>query len=81
MQVKPNTLWKHKNGNKYKVLLLANQKSERLDEYPVMVIYQNVDTHSVWARRLDDWHRSMSFHGYDYEYNMIVHLNPEDPNL
>jgi hypothetical protein len=54
------SLWKHHNGIEYRVITLANTLTERPDQYPVMVVYENVNTGSVWARRLDDWHRSMS---------------------
>ena len=59
-KVEAGTIWQHKNGNKYSVVLLANERSERLEEYPVMVVYENIDNHTVWTRKLTDWHRSMT---------------------
>lgn len=80
-EVKPNTLWKHTNGNKYKVLVLTNQKSERHEQYPITVVYQNYETKSLWSRPLSDWHRSMTFHGWDYEYNNLIIMDPTDSKL
>ena len=73
MKVEPNSVWTHKYGNRYKVLFLTNEKSERLEDYPITVVYYNLQNKTLWSRKLDDWHRSMTFHGYDYEYN--------DPNI
>lgn len=53
------TIWRHLNGNLYKVLMIANSEL-RNDNYPVTVVYQNVDNGTVWCRRADDWHRSMT---------------------
>jgi hypothetical protein len=54
-----NVIWQHKNGNRYKVLLIANEDSTRQDDYPTTVVYQNIANRTVWARKLTDWHRSM----------------------
>ena len=51
--------WIHKNGNMYTILTLANQESTRLDEYPIMVVYQG-DNGFIWTRKLNDWYRSMT---------------------
>lgn len=52
--------WQHRNGNVYVVVALANTRTERPDEYPVMVVYENIANQAVWCRRADDWHRSMT---------------------
>lgn len=51
--------WTHMNGNKYRVLCIANEYAERPDRYPVTVVYQGVDF-KIWSRPLADWHRSMT---------------------
>jgi hypothetical protein len=51
--------WLHHGGSHYKVLMIANLGSQNFDKYPVTVVYENVDTGSVWCRRADDWYRSM----------------------
>jgi len=54
------SLWAHRNGNKYKVIALANTRTERPKEYPVTVVYENINNGAVWCRKLSDWHRSMT---------------------
>lgn len=51
--------WRHSNGNEYEVVALANENTERPDEYPVTVVYEGRNGR-IWSRRLSDWHRSMS---------------------
>lgn len=47
--------WRHhRNGNVYKVLMIANTASTRLEEYPVMVVYQGSNG-NIWSRKLTDW--------------------------
>jgi hypothetical protein len=53
--------WMHHNGAVYKVMLIANADSRRLEEYPVTVVYQGVLNGKIWARKLTDWHRSFTF--------------------
>lgn len=53
--------WLHYNGAVYKVLLIANADSHRLEEYPVTIVYQGVLNGKIWARKLIDWHRSFTF--------------------
>jgi hypothetical protein len=55
------SMWHHRNGNRYRVLMFTNTCTDAPDErYPVMVVYQNQSNGTVWSRRLDDWHRSMT---------------------
>ena len=54
------SLWKHKNGNKYLVLLVTNKKSTRQEEYPTTIVYMNIKNFTIWSRRYIDWHRSMT---------------------
>lgn len=59
---KPKTQWKHRNGNVYTVLMIANEHSER-PQYAPTVVYQGPNG-NVWARPASDWHRSMTpLHG------------------
>ena len=57
MEVTPGSKWDHVNGNRYEVILLANEHSER-SQYPVTVVYKGLNG-KVWCRPLPDWHRSM----------------------
>ncbi len=55
--------WKHYNGARYTVLMIANAEGEGTDpnkreKYPTTVVYQG-DNKKIWARQLSDWHRSM----------------------
>tara|TARA_R110000868_G_scaffold276926_1_gene536799 strand:- start:463 stop:624 length:162 start_codon:yes stop_codon:yes gene_type:complete len=45
------------NGNIYSVILIANESDD--ERYPKTVVYRGLNG-KVWARRSDDWHRSMS---------------------
>lgn len=58
MNIKIGTVWKHNNGNIYKVLLIANTESTR-DEYPVTVIYQGANG-NIWAKTKDNFLSKMS---------------------
>lgn len=51
--------WKHKNGNIYTILAFTNIFSEKLDEYPVMIVYQG-ENGKVWSREYTRWHGSMT---------------------
>ena len=55
----PSTVWRHRNGNEYRILHIANLLDE--ERYPKTIVYQNVNNSTVWARRFDDWHRSFTF--------------------
>jgi hypothetical protein len=54
----PGQRWRHRNGNTYTVLLVANLLDE--ERYPKTVVYIGGNGR-VWARRADDWHRSMTY--------------------
>jgi hypothetical protein len=58
--IKRNTVWKHHNGNLYRVLFLTNITEEPEERYPLTVVYENVNNGTRWSRRADDWHRSMT---------------------
>lgn len=49
--------WLHKNGKRYAVLCIANVHSDRPDEYPVTVVYQDQDE-KIWTRPLTRWYAS-----------------------
>jgi hypothetical protein len=50
--------YQHKNGNVYKVILVTNLNSTRLDQYPVTAVYINLKNGTVWSRPANDWFRS-----------------------
>tara|TARA_R110002033_G_scaffold170862_1_gene214529 strand:- start:52 stop:339 length:288 start_codon:yes stop_codon:yes gene_type:complete len=54
------SFWRHNNGIMYKVIALANTRTERPKDYPIMVVYENIHNQAVWCRKLSDWHRSMT---------------------
>lgn len=53
-----HSVWRHRNGTEYCVTSYANVEGDR-DKYPTMIIYTNVKNGRQYARRLDDWSRSM----------------------
>lgn len=60
--VRPGQIWRHYNGNEYRVLMLANTEGDdesKQKKYPPTVVYRG-NNGRTWARRLDDWHRSMT---------------------
>jgi hypothetical protein len=61
-------IWQHYNGNQYVVLHIANEHTERPEQYPPTVVYAGYENERVWARPLSDWHRSMSYVGRDPEW-------------
>lgn len=52
----PGSKWLHYNGTSYEVLYIANEPND--PRYPLTVVYRGPNG-KVWARRADDWHRSM----------------------
>ena len=58
-EIVPGSRWRHRNGNAYTVLMLANEHTDRPEKYPVTVVYQG-DNGRVWSRPLSDWRRSMT---------------------
>lgn len=62
---KVGTRWQHYGGVTYTVLHIANDGAPSPSErYPVMVVYQGPNG-KIWARRADDWHRSMKENSQD----------------
>jgi len=53
------SIWRHKNGNLYKVLLLTNEESTK-DQFPITVVYVGPNL-NIWSRTLSDWSRSMTY--------------------
>lgn len=51
--------WNHYNGNNYRVLDFINIETERQDEYPTTIVYQNTSNGRKYGRALMDWERSM----------------------
>ena len=58
MAIKIGSVWKHNNGNIYKVLLLANTESKR-DEYPITVVYRGSNGF-IWAKTQDNFLAKMT---------------------
>lgn len=60
-ELTPGSLWIHRNGGEYEVIVLANL--EFSDRYPLTVVYRTHTTADarprIWARKASDWHRSM----------------------
>lgn len=55
----PQSRWRHTNGNLYTVLCIANEFTERPEQYPPTVVYQG-DNGRIWSRPVADWARSMT---------------------
>lgn len=53
------SVWRHTNGNHYKVAALTNMGSTN-PQYVPTVVYFNVEHGTWWSRSLADWHRSMT---------------------
>ena len=56
----PNSIWQHKNGDQYQVILIANEHTERPNEYPITVVYRRLKDDKVWSRTLSRWHGSFT---------------------
>lgn len=52
------TKYKHRNGNIYEVLLIANENSDRA-EYPITVVYVGANG-NIWAKSLDNFLEKMT---------------------
>jgi hypothetical protein len=50
--------WEHRNGKVYEILFIANQNNKPDTHYEPHVVYQNIESKTVWSRPLSDWHRS-----------------------
>lgn len=49
-----DSLWKHKEKNTlYRVILITNEKTERPEEFPITVCYQDIKIKVFWSRPLD----------------------------
>ncbi|WP_316207514.1 hypothetical protein [Bradyrhizobium sp. SZCCHNR3118] len=62
----PNTwpqigsIWAHRNGNQYVVMMFTNVETERQDRYPTTIVYRNFGNGKSYSRSLVDWERSMT---------------------
>ena len=61
-EVKPKQEWTHRNGIAYEVLLLTNENADEANKvnYPITVVYRNIQNGLTWSRPLSDWHRSFT---------------------
>lgn len=57
-KVKAGQLWRHRSGNYYRVLAVANEYADDKTAYPVTVVYSSENC-VIWSRPLSDWHQSM----------------------
>ena len=57
---KVNSKWRHHSGRVYRVMMIANIETQRPEQYPVTVVYVNVQTGSVWSRPANQWKRSFT---------------------
>ncbi len=55
----PGSVWSHTNGNRYTVMCIANEFTERPEQYPQTVVYQG-ENGRIWSRHVSDWARSMT---------------------
>ena len=53
-----NSIWQHRRGAFYKVVLIANKNSEIPQRYPVTVVYQSKDG-DVRTMPVDKWLQCM----------------------
>jgi hypothetical protein len=56
--IRAGSVWTHRNGNIYQVLMITNLPDE--ERYPKTVVYQNLANQTLWSRRFDDWLRSFT---------------------
>ena len=54
-----HSLWEHKKGNVYRVLMLTNMTATD-GRYPKTISYENIDTGERYSRPLKQWHSSMT---------------------
>lgn len=58
---KIGSLWGHRNGNLYRVIMYTNRQPDRQDDYPTTIVYVNLNNQEPYSRKLTDWHRSMTW--------------------
>jgi hypothetical protein len=54
----PGSRWRHRNGNLYEVITLANTESTRSDYVPT-VVYRGTNG-KTWSRTVSSWPRSFT---------------------
>jgi hypothetical protein len=64
---KPEDFWLHeKSGHLYKILMLTNEHATKSD-YPVQVVYQDIENNHIWSRPLTEWHRSFGHQALSWD--------------
>jgi hypothetical protein len=53
------SIWRHRNGCEYRVIMFTNEPGDRL-KYPINIVYENTENGNKYSRLLSDWHRSMT---------------------
>lgn len=54
----PNTIWKHRTGKLYTVVVIANRLATD-KRYPITVVYKDGED-NIWTRPFSDWYQSMT---------------------
>lgn len=55
-----NSMWTHKNGTQYRVIVIANDNADRQFDYPTTIVYINTANFTIWCRPLSKWHSSFT---------------------
>jgi len=55
-----NSMWTHKNGTRYRVILIVNDDLDSHFDYPTTVVYINTTNFTTWCRPLARWHGSFT---------------------
>lgn len=60
--IEEQSVWQHKNGNYYQVIMLTNLSAEesRKTEYPPTVVYKSLSDGKVWSRTVERWFPSFT---------------------
>ena len=53
-------MWTHKNGTRYRVIVIANDNADRQFDYPTTIVYINTANFTIWCRPLSKWHSSFT---------------------
>lgn len=55
---KPGSVWRHRNGSRYTVMLITNGDSDLRCSRPPAIVYIG-ENNNIWLRKASDWTRSM----------------------
>lgn len=54
------SIWLHTSGERYRVILVANEGSDRPGEYPITIVYRRLSDNTVWSRPFSRWYPSFT---------------------